>query len=147
MYERREFYGYRQQDVADYLGIRENKKEKNEGRKWNVKRKQEKQNNGNDYGNSGYAAFVRLWQNTLKGTYESVDGKYSIEFNSDKTCTWYQSGTFFEGSYEYDEDEEVYVLEIVGSGFYASTIFEAELEDGNLIVNGGACNDTVFEKQ
>ena len=86
-------------------------------------------------------------KNTLKGTYESVDGKYSIEFNSDKTCTWYQSGTFFEGSYEYDEDEEVYVLEIVGSGFYASTIFEAELEDGNLIVNGGACNDTVFEKQ
>ena len=76
-----------------------------------------------------------------------MDGKYSIEFNSDKTCTWYQSGTFFEGSYEYDEDEEVYVLEIVGSGFYASTIFEAELEDGNLIVNGGACNDTVFEKQ
>lgn len=33
MYERREFYGNRQQDVADYLGIRENKKEKNEGRK------------------------------------------------------------------------------------------------------------------
>ena len=26
-------------------------------------------------------------KNTLKGTYESVDGKYRIEFNSDKTCT------------------------------------------------------------
>lgn len=90
---------------------------------------------------------VACGKNTLKGTYESVDGKYNIEFNADNTCTWYQSGTFFEGSYQYSEEEDKYILEIVGSGFYASTIFEAELEDGNLIVNGGACNDTVFEKQ
>lgn len=82
----------------------------------------------------------------LSGRYKSESGRYEIKFKTNGDCTWYQDGTFFEGTYSWDNDEELYVLEIVGSGFYSSTVFEAEPYNDALIVTGGMVRGELFTK-
>jgi hypothetical protein len=84
---------------------------------------------------------------TLSGKYKSRSERYEIKFEKDGDCTWYQDGTFFEGTYSWDADEECYVLEIVGSGFYSSTVFKATPKNGNLWVTGGMVKEELFVKQ
>lgn len=83
----------------------------------------------------------------LSGKYKSESGKYEVRFERNGECTWYQDKTFFEGTYYWDNDEDVYVLEIVGSGFYSSTVFEAEPQGNGLVVNGGLVRDEFFKKK
>lgn len=82
--------------------------------------------------------------NKLSGKYKSESGRYEIKFEKNGKCTWYQDGTFFEGTYSWDKDEKLFVLEIVGSGFYSSTVFKAEPKDNGLIVTGGNVKGELF---
>ncbi|MCD8361530.1 MAG: hypothetical protein LUC98_01005 [Lachnospiraceae bacterium] len=81
----------------------------------------------------------------LSGTYTSESGYYSVSFDSKDECTWYQSGLSFEGSYEKSDDG--YRLEIGGGGWYADTVFDAVVDDGDLIVTGGVVYGERFVKQ
>lgn len=82
----------------------------------------------------------------LSGKYESESGRYEVKFELDGDCTWYQDGMFFEGNYYWDKDDEVYYLDIKGSGFYSNTTFEAEPDGNDLIVTGGVVRGEVFSK-
>ena len=91
-----------------------------------------------------------LTANTLSGKYVSESGKYTVEFNRDKTCIWYQeilgSDTFFEGTYEKEDD--VFVLRIKGDGFYAfNTTLTAEPVDDGLVITGGSVDGELFAKE
>lgn len=79
-------------------------------------------------------------------TFAFFVSSYEIKFESDGDCTWYQDGQFFEGSYYWDKDDEVYYLDIKGSGFYSNTTFEAEPDGKDLIVTGGVVKGEVFSK-
>ena len=80
----------------------------------------------------------------LRGTYESESGRYSIDFESNGTCTWYQSGKFFEGTYEkYDSG---WRLNIGGDGYYSNTVFYVEIEGNALVVTGGYLDNEIFYK-
>ncbi len=80
--------------------------------------------------------------NSLHGQYTSESGQYSVKFNSNEECTWYQDGTFFEGTYYWDGNDGCYYLEILGNGFYQNTRFSATKDQGDLIINGGTvCNE------
>lgn len=81
----------------------------------------------------------------LSGTYTSENGKYSVEFTSGSECTWYQDGSFFNGTYEKTDDG--YRLEIEGNGFYFNTIFDAEKDGSDLIITGGAVDGQRFVKE
>lgn len=81
----------------------------------------------------------------LSGTYTSENGKYSVEFTSGSECTWYQDGSFFNGTYEKTDDG--YRLEIEGSGFYSNTIFDAEKDGSDLIITGGTVDGQRFVKE
>lgn len=82
----------------------------------------------------------------LSGEYISESGKYQIKFEPDGSCTWYQSGMFFNGTYEKTEDG--WMLEIMGGGRYSNTTFNVvKVESDMLIVNGGVVYDELFYKQ
>ncbi|MBD5504235.1 MAG: hypothetical protein HDR09_11025 [Lachnospiraceae bacterium] len=83
--------------------------------------------------------------NSLDGSYASEDGTYQIKFNDDGSCTWYQDGTFFNGTY--DKTDDGWQLEITGNGLYSNTVFSASEEDGDLIISGGVVNNGRFVKQ
>ena len=82
---------------------------------------------------------------TISGTYSSEDGKYSIEFSSDSECTWYQDGTFFNGTYK--KTENGYQLEIVGKGLYSNTVFSVDIDEDDIIVSGGKVEQERFTKE
>jgi hypothetical protein len=85
----------------------------------------------------------------LDGTYTSVDGKYTIEFDSDGTVVWRERGTFFNGTYKrVDDGDGDWRLDVVGSSLAMNTSFDAHLEDGDLIVSGGSvkAEDNPFTK-
>lgn len=89
--------------------------------------------------------FCSCFSDSLNGTYTSESGLYSIEFNKDGSCTWYQDGMFFDGTYE--KTEAGWQLDITGSGFYPNTVFQA-VEDGNdLVITGGIVNGETFVKE
>jgi hypothetical protein len=81
----------------------------------------------------------------LSGTYESESGAYSIEFKGSSECTWYQDGSFFDGTYEKTDDG--YRLEIVGGGLYTNTVFDAVEDQGDLIISGGSVDGERFIKK
>lgn len=83
--------------------------------------------------------------NTLNGTYVSESGTYTVELNKDGTCTWYQDGSFFNGTYE--KTDSGWQLNISGSGFYSNTVFNAETSGKNLVITGGAVYGELFIKQ
>lgn len=84
-------------------------------------------------------------KNSIVGsTYESENGVYKVEFQKDSKCTWYQDGTFFEGTYK--KTDEGYTLNIVGSGFYSNTVFEAKVDGADLIITGGVLSEVKFTK-
>ena len=83
---------------------------------------------------------------TLSGKYTSESGKYSVKFESNKECTWYQNNTFFDGKYYWDNDDDCYYLEIEGKGLYMSTIFTAEVVNDGLIIDGGTVDNELFQK-
>lgn len=78
-------------------------------------------------------------------TYESEDKLYKVEFKEDSKCTWYQDGTFFDGTYK--KTDEGYSLNIVGNGLYSNTVFEAEVDGKELIISGGTLSDVKFSKE
>ncbi len=91
-------------------------------------------------------SFVACSANTLNGKYTSTSGRYSIDFDRDGTCTWYQSGTFFKGTYE--KIDNGWQLNIGGDGgFYYNTVFVAIPQNGNLIVTGGIVDGETFIKE
>lgn len=81
----------------------------------------------------------------LSGKYTSENGKYKIEFKDDTTCTWYESGLFFNGTYE--KIDSGYQLEIKGSGFIPNTVFNAVLDGSDLIITGGSVDGERFVKK
>ena len=83
--------------------------------------------------------------NSLKGKYVSESGWYSVEFNGNGTCTWYQDGTFFNGTYK--KVDSGWQLNINGSGLYSNTIFQVEGNGGMLIITGGVVYEELFTKQ
>lgn len=89
-------------------------------------------------------------ENTLSGKYVSESGNYTVEFEKDGTCTWYQStwyqeNTFFEGTYK--PTDSGWQLNIKGSGLYKNTVFIAEKSGKNLIITGGVVSGELFIKQ
>ena len=80
----------------------------------------------------------------LNGTYVSESGRFTIEFKTDGTCTWYQDGLYFHGTY--DKTDEGWQLKIEGSGIYPNTMFTAVKDGKNLIVDGGIVNHKTFIK-
>lgn len=83
---------------------------------------------------------------SLSGTYVSESGRYSVKFESDGNCTWYQDSLFFNGTYE--KTDSGWKMEILGNGWYGNTVFSAEKVDENtLIINGGMVDDETFLKQ
>lgn len=78
---------------------------------------------------------------TLSGKYKARGGRYEVKFEKNGECTWYQDGTFFEGTYEWDENKKAYILEIEGNGFYLSTVFEAKPLNDTLMIKGGVVDD------
>ena len=84
-------------------------------------------------------------ENALSGTYISESGVYSIEFNKDGTCTWYQDGYFFNGTYH--QTDAGWKLNISGDGYYMSTTFDAEKSGKDLIITGGVVYGEVFAKK
>lgn len=89
--------------------------------------------------------FICVACGSLSGTYRSESKKYSIEFKRNGTCTWYQDGMFFNGTYEKEDD--YYRINIEGQGFYGNTTFTAVELDDQLMINGGVVKNEVFEKQ
>lgn len=80
----------------------------------------------------------------ISGTYASEDGQYSVEFSTDSQCTWYQDGSFFDGTYK--KTDNGYQLEMVGEGFYSNTVFTAEMDGDDLIISGGNVEQMRFIK-
>lgn len=83
--------------------------------------------------------------NSLNGTYVSESGKYTVEFKSDGSCTWYQDGAFFNGTYQ--QVDGGWQLNIVGGGFYGNTVFTAEGNGRTLVITGGVVYGETFTKQ
>ncbi len=81
----------------------------------------------------------------LNGTYTSESGRFTIEFKTNGTCTWYQDGLYFYGTY--DTTDEGWQLKIDGSGIYPNTVFTAKKDGKNLIVDGGIVYGQTFVKQ
>lgn len=82
--------------------------------------------------------------NSLNGKYVSESGKYSVEFERDGSCTWYQDGSFFDGTYQ--QVDGGWELKIVGNGLYLSTVFYAEANGNTLVITGGAVRGETFRK-
>lgn len=82
---------------------------------------------------------------SLSGEYVSESGSYTVDFEADGGCTWYQSGTFFDGTYKEKDGE--YRLEIQGHGFYSNTVFTAIKDNGDLIIDGGIVHHERFSKR
>ena len=84
----------------------------------------------------------------LDGKYVSESGKYTIDFNADGTCTWYEEflgiECFFKGTYE--KEDNVYKLYIEGGEFSFNTVFTAEPVDDGLIITGGVVDSELFSK-
>lgn len=89
-------------------------------------------------------SFCSCAGNSLKGTYESESGRYSVDFESNGTCTWYQSGKFFNGTYQ--KTDLGWKLNIGGDGYYSNTVFTAKFDGKNLVISGGYLNEEVFYK-
>ena len=81
----------------------------------------------------------------MSGTYASEDGQYSIEFSSDSECTWYQDGSFFNGTYK--KTDNGYQLEMIGEGLYSNTVFTVEMDGEDLIISGGTVDQMRFVKK
>jgi hypothetical protein len=79
----------------------------------------------------------------LSGIYQSENG-FSVEFISSKECIWYQDGSFFEGTYRKNGDD--YLLEIKGSGLNTSTVFNAIVDENDLVITGGIIYKERFAK-
>ena len=73
----------------------------------------------------------------LKGTYVGEDSGIKIEFKSNGTCTWTETGLYFEGKYEKCNDGSCdYVLKIQGSGIFPSQSFDAtKLDNSSLKID------------
>lgn len=82
---------------------------------------------------------------SLSGLYSDEYNNYSIQFEKDGSCTWYQDGLFFVGNY-YKTDEG-YQLDIMGSGLYSNTSFYATTKDEGLEIRGGVIGTRLFTKQ
>lgn len=83
--------------------------------------------------------------NSLNGKYVSESGTYTVEFKSDGSCTWYQGGAFFNGTYQ--QVDGGWQLNIVGGGRYSNTVFYAEGNGRTLVITGGVVNGETFNKQ
>lgn len=83
--------------------------------------------------------------NTLNGKYVSESGKYTIEFERNGSCTWYQDGSFFNGTYQ--QTENGWQLNIEGNGLYSNTVFQAEGDGKTLVITGGVVYGETFTKQ
>lgn len=81
----------------------------------------------------------------LNGTYVDESGVFTIEFEKDGSCTLYQDGLFFEGTYQ--KNDSGWTLNIFGGGYYDNTSFHAEKSGETLIISGGAIHDRIFFKQ
>ena len=82
--------------------------------------------------------------NGLSGTYVSESGSYTVKFTSPTECTWYQDGSFFNGTYE--KTDNGYRLEVLGGGFYGNTVFELLKDGKDFIVTGGVVYGERFVK-
>lgn len=82
----------------------------------------------------------------LSGKYTSESGYYAVKFSYNGSCTWYQSGSFFDGTYSWDNDDKCYYLEMRGNGLYMNTTFMATPTSGGLIIRGGTVNNELFTK-
>ena len=82
---------------------------------------------------------------SLSGTYESESGKYFIKFSDSKECTWYEDGTFYNGTYE--KTSEGYTLKMMGNLLVPNTVFEAVKDGNDLIITGGIVYGETFIKQ
>lgn len=80
----------------------------------------------------------------LSGAYKSESKQYSVVFDRDGTCLWYQDGLFFNGTYE--KDHGGWTLRISGNLIYDSTVFFAQKVNGNLVIDGGSVDEEIFEK-
>lgn len=89
--------------------------------------------------------FIIQSQDELSGTYVSESGIYSVMFETDGTCTWYQNGIFFNGAY--DKTKDGWELRVLGNSGYSNTIFYVEKEWGKLIITGGTVDGEVFTKE
>ena len=81
----------------------------------------------------------------LSGDYISESGTYAVDFETDGTCTWYQDGTFCEGTYK--AKDGMFILTIQGHGFYSNGVFEAVRDYGDLIIDGGTVHHERFRKK
>ena len=81
----------------------------------------------------------------LSGTYVNESGEYTVEFEKDGSCTWYQDDNFFVGTYE--KLDTAWKLKIAGQGFYQNTIFTAEKQGKDLLITGGTVYGELFVKQ
>ena len=82
----------------------------------------------------------------LSGRYISESGYYEVKFSSDGSCTWYQSGSYFNGTYYWDSDDNCYYLEMRGNGLYINTTFKAKPVSDGLVISGGTVNHEIFTK-
>lgn len=82
---------------------------------------------------------------TLSGTYVSETGTYTVVFEKDGTCTWYQEGMFFNGTYQ--ETNAGWQLNITGNGLYGNTVFQVAEKGRDLIITGGIVYGEVFKKR
>ena len=80
----------------------------------------------------------------LNGRYTSESGYYYVEFNKDGSCTWYQDGTFFNGTYRKIGGE--WQLNVNGRGIYDNTVFMAEKDGKGLVISGGVLYNEYFYK-
>lgn len=71
----------------------------------------------------------------LHGSYTNGSGYYTVEFSKNGTCTWYQDGMFFNGTYE--KAGSGWRLKINGQGLYENTVFTAERDGKALVITGG----------
>lgn len=79
------------------------------------------------------------------GIYRSESGYYSVKFDKSGSCTWYQSGYSFFGTYEATADGWHLYLE--GNSDYGDTDFYATKSGRNLIIEGGTVDGELFIKQ
>ena len=83
--------------------------------------------------------------NSLNGKYVSESGTYTVEFKRDGSCTWYQDGSFFNGTYQ--QVDKGWQLNIIGGGWYGNTVFYAEGDGRTLVITGGVVYGETFTKQ
>ena len=110
------------------------------------------------YDDAFYAEMTEMWKalNDEEGYVDDYveekdafgngrQGRYKVTFNKNGTCTWYQDGLSFLGTYE--KKDGAYEILIIGEGEFLDAIFTATPNADGIVIDGGMIDEWQFIKE